>query len=298
MINWLQRNRPYSIVAVSVLVLVLVLTLALANRAITGGTGAFGLPTLTATPSATPRPSATHTLTPTSSPTPTATSTPTVTATPTPAQTATSTAPAGHVLPVPVILQELPMSCETASMRMVAAGVLGEAPSEEDLLACLPRNPNPYLGFRGDPAGRGRSEDGSINWDNYGAYAPVIAETLNRCVFEPAGAKFEAVAVKGASYKEVARAVLDGYPVIVWVARGSPPETKTVETAEGEVTLIYGEHVWVVVGYYEDGTFDIHDPYPQKNGTQTLHVSSFLNWDLFDQMAVFVVPLGEENQSR
>ena len=295
MINWLQRNRPYSIVAVSVLLLVLLVALALANRAITGGTGAFGLPTLTATPSATPRPTATPTRTPTSSPTPTATSTPTVTATPTPAQTATPTTPAGHVLPVPVILQGLPLSCETAAMRMVAAGMLGEAPGEDELLACLPRNPNPYLGFRGDPAGRSRNQDGSINWDNYGAYAPTIAETLNRCVFEPAAAKFKAVAVKGASYEEVAQAIRDGYPVIVWVARGSPPETRTVETAEGEVVLIYGEHVWVVVGAYEDRSFDVHDPYPQKSEVQTLHVRSFLNWDLFDRMAVFIVPLNGEN---
>jgi uncharacterized protein YvpB len=296
MISWLQRNRPHSIVAVSVLLLLLLMALTLAHRGITGGAVPFGLrPTLTATPSATSRPTATRTRTPTSSPTPTATASPTATATPTPAQTVTPTAPAGYVLPVPAILQELPLSCEAAGMRMVSAGVLGEAPSEEDLLACLPRNPNPYLGFRGDPAGRSRNGDGSINWDNYGTYAPVVAETLNRCVFEPAGAKFKAVAVKGASYEEIAQAVLDGYPVIVWVARGSTPETTTVETAEGEVVLIYGEHVWVVVGSYEDGSFDVHDPYPQKNGTQTLHVRSFLNWDLFDQMAVFVVPQSGEN---
>jgi len=296
MITWLQRNRPHSIVAVTVLLVLLLMTLTLAYRGITGGPVAFGLqPTLTATPSATSTPTATRTPTPTSSPTPTATAVPTATVTPPPAQTATSTRPAGHLLPVPVILQELPMSCEAASMRMAVAGVLGKAPSEKDVLACLPRNPNPYLGFRGDPAGRGRNGDGSINWDNYGTYAPVVAETLNRCVFQPAGARFEAVAVKGATYDEVAESVLAGYPVIVWVARGSPPETTTVETADGEVTLIYGEHVWVVVGYYEDGTFDIHDPYPQKSGTQTLHVSSFLNWDLFDRMAVFIRPVSGEN---
>jgi uncharacterized protein YvpB len=177
---------------------------------------------------------------------------------------------------------------------MVSAGVLGEAPSEEELLACLPRNPNPYLGFRGDPAARSRQPDGSINWDNYGTYAPVVAETLNQCVLKPAGAKFEAVAVKGASYEEVAQAVLGGYPVIVWVAKGANPQTITVDTPEGEVLLVFGEHVWVVVGYHEDGTFDVNDPYPQKSGLQTLQVHSFPNWDLFDQMAVFIIPQNGE----
>jgi uncharacterized protein YvpB len=303
MMAWLQRNRLLSIVALSVLLGLLLLALTMAYRATTGQGGLFApAPTLTPSPSATTTPTVTPTRTPTlppPTPTRTATRTPTVTVTATPTSTptptATATSPAGHMLSVPVILQQLPLSCEAASMRMVLAGVLGDAPSEADLLACMPRNPNPYLGFRGDPAGRNRHDDGSINWDNYGIYAPAVAETLNRCAFEPAGAKFEAVAVKGASYEEVAQAVLDGYPVMVWVAKGSDPETTTVDTPEGEVPLVFGEHVWVVVGSYEDGTFEVNDPYPQKNGEQTLRVRSFYNWELFDQMAVFVIPRNEEN---
>jgi uncharacterized protein YvpB len=307
MITWLQRHRLLSIVAASVLLGLLLLALTIAYRATTDGGGLFGPhPTWTATPTATTTPTVTRTRTPTSPPatrTQTATPTPTVTATATPTPTRTSTqtptatvtlAP-GHVLPVPVILQELPLSCEAAGMRMVLAGILGDTPSESDLLTCMPRNPNPYLGFRGDPAARNRHDDGSINWDNYGMYAPAVAETLNQCVFGPAGDRFEAVAVKGTSYEEVTQAVLDGYPVMVWVARGSPPETTNVDTPEGEVPLVFGEHVWVVVGYYEDGTFEVNDPYPQKNGKQTLRVHSFLNWELFDHMAVFVIPQSGEN---
>jgi uncharacterized protein YvpB len=301
MITWLQRHRPHSIVTASVLLILLLAALARAYRGITGGPGPFVLrPTLTVTPSATTTPTVTCTRTPTRPPptlTPTVTHTPTATMTPgfTPTPTATVTRSQARVLKVPVIMQELPLSCEAAGMRMMLAGVLGDAPSEGDLLACMPRNPNPYLGFRGDPTARNRNADGSINWDNYGTYAPTVAETLNRCVLEPAGAKFKAVAVKGASYEDVARAVLDGYPVIVWVAKGSDPETITVDTPEGEVLLVFGEHVWVVVGLYEDGTFEVNDPYPQKNGSQTLRVRSFPNWELFDQMAVFVVPQSGES---
>ena len=289
MTSWLQRHGLHLVAAVGALLLLAAMILAYLG--LTGGGGILGpRPTLTVTPSLT----ATRTLTATPTPPPTETATPTATSTPTatPTQTPTATATllAGRVLSVPVILQELPLSCETAGMRMVSAGVLGDTPTEEDLLACLPRNSNPYLGFRGDPAARSRNGDGSINWDNYGVYAPAVAETLNQCIFGTAAAGLEAVAVKGASYEDVARAVLDGYPVIVWVARGTNPETATIETPEGEVLLVFGEHVWVVMGYHEDGTFDVNDPYPQKNGTQTLHVRSFPNWELFDQMAVFVIP--------
>jgi len=245
----------------------------------------------------------THTSTPTITPTPTPSPTVTATTTPTATTTSTPTPPATRVLSVPVILQELPLSCEFAGMRMVLFAVLGTAPSEEELLDCMPRNPNPYLGFRGDPAGYNVLADGSINWENYGAYAPVVAETLNKCVFEPSGEQFRAVAVSNASYQQVADAVLDGYPVIVWVAKRKKAITTDIDTPHGSVPLIFGEHVWVVVGYHEDGTFDVHDPYPQKSGVQTFRVSSFPSWDLFDRMAVFIVsrettPSGTQGESQ
>jgi len=199
---------------------------------------------------------------------------------------------------VPIILQELPLSCEFAGMRMVSAALLGTAPDEEELIDCMPRDPNPYLGFRGEPAGYNLFADGAINWENYGAYAPAVAEALNNCVLQRSSGEFEAQALRGVSYQQVAQAVLDGYPVIVWVAKRQDPETKTVGTPEDPVPLVFGEHVWVVVGYHEDGTFEIHDPYPQKSGKQVFRVHSFPNWELFERMAVFVRPREAEPESR
>jgi len=242
------------------------------------------LPTSTSTRTA----AATRTPTATASPTATRTSTATRTATAVPSPTHTRV-PA-HELPVPVILQELPLSCEYAGMRMVLSALLEDVPGEEELIQCMPRNPNPYLGFRGDPAGYSRLEDGTINWDNYGAYAPAVAAALNDCVLRPSGAAFEAHAEQGVSYEQVARSILDGFPVMVWVTKRGEPATASLDVDDTTVRLFYGEHVWVVVAYYEDGTFDIHDPYPQGNGSQTFHVGAFPNWDLFDRMAVFVRP--------
>jgi len=113
---------------------------------------------------------------------------------------------------------------------------------------------------------------------------------LNNCVFQGSGGEFSAQSVRGVSYHQVAQAVINGYPVIVWVAKRETAETRTVGTPQDPVQLVSGEHVWVVVGYHEDGTFDVHDPYPRENGDQVLRVHSFPNWELFERMAVFVKP--------
>ena len=257
-----------------------------------GATGASGPTSYTATASPSATCSATSTATRTATPTATPSATATVppTATPAPTETPTATVSSERTLAVPVILQGLPLSCEVAGMRMVAAAVTGSAPIEGDLLACMPRNPNPYLGFRGDPAGSSRHSDGSINWDNYGAYAPAVADTLNDCVFTASQANYKAVALGDVSYERIAQAVLNGYPVIVWVTKRQEAQTTEIETPEGPVRLVYGEHVWVVAGHYLDGTFQVHDPYPQRNGVQTFRVRTFPNWELFDRMAVFIEP--------
>jgi uncharacterized protein YvpB len=175
---------------------------------------------------------------------------------------------------------------------MMLAGILGQSPSESALIECMPKDENPYFGFRGNPAGYNKHADGTIDWDNYGMYAPAAADTLNTCALDLPIRRFRAQAAKGVSYEEVASAVLDGYPVMVWVTKRADAERITINTEDGEALLVFGEHVWVVVGYHEDGTFDVHDPYPQKDGAQTFHVTSFPNWDLFDYMATFVHPLG------
>ena len=295
MIAWIRANRKWSVVIAAALLLGalgLLVMLQLNSAANHSFVLAFLTPSATHTSLATNTPTVTRTPTATR----TATHTPTATRTGTKTPTPTPTRPAEHVLSVPVFVQELPLSCEFAGMRMVSAALLGKAPDEEELISCMPRDPNPYLGFRGDPAGYNRFKDGSINWENYGAYAPAVAAALNECVLEPIAAEFEALALRGVGYDHVAEAVLNGYPVIVWVAKREQAETITVRAGEESVQLVFGEHVWVVVGYHEDGTFDVHDPYPQKDDRQTSRVQSFPNWDLFERMAVFVQPRTPEPQ--
>ncbi len=302
MIAWIRRNLALSLTGAVLLGLLAVGLFSMLLWAIGMLNPQFAFAYVVRSPTHTP--TATHRPTPTRTPTPTVTAartstrtrtpaptlTPTRTRTPTPTLTPTPTMPAGRVLSVPVILQELPLSCEFAGMRMVSAALLGKAPDEDELIACMPRDPNPYRGFRGNPAAYNHFADGTINWENYGAYAPAVAKALNNCVLLRHGSEFEAQSLRGVSYQQVAQAVIDGYPVIVWVAKRETAETKTVGTPRDPVQLVSGEHVWVVVGYHEDGSFDVHDPYPRKNGEQVLRVHSFPNWELFDRMAVFVKP--------
>jgi len=291
--EWIESNRQFCILAAVAVVLALAITYAVVTaHGLNDLPVRIGLYAASPTPSPTATPTVTPTTVPSATPTltPTRTSTPTRTPRPSATPTATATRAASRLLSIPVILQELPLSCECAGMRMMLSAVLDDVPSEEELLQCLPRDPNPYLGFRGDPAGYNRHADGSINWDNYGAYAPAVADTLNSCVLGPLDSDLEAIAVKGATYEDVANAILDGYPVLVWVAKGNPPQTTTIDTPDGPAELVFGEHVWVVVGVHEDGTFDAHDPYPRENGQQTFRVHSFPSWDLFERMAVFWRP--------
>jgi len=252
------------------------------------------LPDESPTPTLAPTHTATATLTKVPTAAPTATPSPSPTMTPTVTLTPTATRLSKRVLPVPIILQELPLSCEFAGMRMVVGALLGKAPTEKELIACMPKDPNPNLGFRGDPTGHNRLANGSANWDNYGVYAPAVAAALNKCVLEPAGSRFRAMAAAGTTYEQVARSILEGYPVMVWVTKRQQAETTQVDTPQGPVQLVLGEHVWVVVGYHADGTFEVHDPFPQKSGVQTFRAQTFPNWELFDRMAVFVVSQTEQ----
>jgi len=285
---WMQRNKWLSLAVALLALLTLGLLLVVEQSTVTGWGFRWNLDVsgrsraLTATPSVTatcvPTAASTSLLVPSAIPTSTTTATP------------TATRLTSRVLSVPVILQELPLSCEFAGMRMLLSAILDNVPSEKELIACMPRDDNPNLGFRGDPAGYNRFSDGSINWSNYGVYAPAVAVAMNRCVLVPVSSKFMAVAENSTSYQAVASAVLDGTPVMVWVTKRQQVETMRVDTPQGSVQLAMGEHVWVVVGYHADGTFDVLDPYPQKDSVQTFHVHTFPNWELFDHMAVFVVP--------
>lgn len=178
---------------------------------------------------------------------------------------------------VPALPQLRNLSCEAATMRMVLAA-RGVAASEEEILARMPRNENPHLGFRGDVDGDGHDEA----LKDYGTYAEVAAQAL-----QSYGAP--AQAVRGMSDGQLREAVRGGNAVIVWVTAKQQPR---IIEADG-YRLVEEEHVYVVVGLLKDGRLLVHDPWgvradSGRDGTFAVWV--MVQWDLFDRQAV-VVPL-------
>jgi uncharacterized protein YvpB len=138
------------------------------------------------------------------------------------------------------------LSCESSAASMVAQ-YFGLDLTESEVLALLPRNDNPHLGFRGNVDG----PTGGIQ--DYGVYAGPVMDILN-------GQGLKATYVEGglAGIKE---AIARGNPVIAWVTYNCLPSIPTEATIEGaKVTLVPNQHVVVVIAYSSEGVY-ANDPW-------------------------------------
>ncbi len=164
------------------------------------------------------------------------------------------------------------LSCESSAASMVAQ-YHGVDLSEADVLAALPRNANPHLGFRGNVDG----PTGGI--EDYGVYAGPILNILN-------DQGLQAKAVEGGR-EGIQAAIARGNPVIAWVTYNCLPNTPTRTTIAGAtVTLVPNQHVVVVTGYNEDGVW-ANDPW---DGREDFYSYADFERGLgyFDDMAIEV----------
>jgi uncharacterized protein YvpB len=141
------------------------------------------------------------------------------------------------------------LSCESSAASMVAQ-YHGVGLSEEDVLAALPRDPNPHLGFRGNVDGpTGGTKD-------YGVYSGPLLDVLISSGLRARPVKDGLDGIKAA----IAR----GNPVIAWVTYDCRSSTPTTANINGEmVTLVPWQHVVVVTGYDERGVW-ANDPWDAK----------------------------------
>jgi uncharacterized protein YvpB len=138
------------------------------------------------------------------------------------------------------------LSCESSAASMVAQ-YYGVPLSEEEVLAALPFNSNPHLGFRGNVDG----PTGGIV--DYGVYAGPIADILREH-----GLQVQTVAV---GIEGIKSAIAQGKPVIAWVTYNCEPSTPTTTRIGGEeVVLVPNQHVVVVTGFDSDGVW-ANDPW-------------------------------------
>lgn len=158
----------------------------------------------------------------------------------------------GGALPAEARLQVAPqrqthnLSCESSAASMVA-NFWGVDLSEADVLAALPKNANPNLGFRGNPDG----PTGGLQ--DYGVYAGPIGDVLN-------SHGLHTVPVTG-GLDGIRKAIARGNPVIAWVTYDMSVQTPVQESIDGQtVTLVPQEHVVVITGFGSDGVW-ANDPW-------------------------------------
>lgn len=164
------------------------------------------------------------------------------------------------------------LSCESSAASM-AARYHGVDLSESQAAASLPRNDNPYLGFRGNVDG----PTGGI--EDYGVYAGPVTSVLNDW-------GLQATVVEG-GVQGIQAALARGNPVIAWVTYNCLPSTP-VETIIGgqTVSLVPNQHVVVITGYNAEGVW-ANDPW---DGLEDFYTYAELERGMsyFDDMAIEV----------
>lgn len=230
---------------------------------------------------------------PSAQPSPTAPVTPTSSPQRSPSSNPTGT----KVLDIAIDLQDHPLSCEAAALKM-ALTHQGIRMSEEDLLALIGRDNrpavvdstgrllrwgNPNTAYVGDP-------DGSLTrYTGYGVYADPVA---NAAV--AAGGKVIAWGTnlppdrgKGISPAMVYQALLGGHPVIAWISNTYHDVRLDTYTAfdGSRVWYTLTEHAVTLIGVRPDAVL-INDPwFGQAWHSKAQFESAF---HTFEEMAVIV----------
>ncbi|MDO8688688.1 MAG: C39 family peptidase [Dehalococcoidia bacterium] len=152
----------------------------------------------------------------------------------------------GITLPVPAFAQERNLSCESSAAAM-AANYFGAPLREAQIVAAIPANPNPHLGFRGNVDGW----FGGV--DEYGVYAEPIAKVL-------ADHGLNAEVVYGLSPQALREAISHNKVVVSWITYQVAVRTPTTRDINGEkVVLVPWEHAVAVKGYDAEGIY-VNDP--------------------------------------
>lgn len=216
---------------------------------------------------------------PSNTPAPTMTPSPTIT----PSPTLTPPLPRKVMIGVPLATQSYNLDCELAAAAMALTYFNPNPPEgyttwEEYLVKEIPRDCNPYKGFRGSINGIA-----STRCDppyGYGVYAHPIAKVLKE-------AGFEAQAIKGMTYGQLKQEIDKGHPVVVWISwQDKPVITETPENGT-PYPLVYGEHAVLVIGYSEGPNGKINFYYNDPSGWHYSRVR-FPRWEDFENMALVI----------
>jgi hypothetical protein len=144
-------------------------------------------------------------------------------------------------------------------------------------MAVMPRNPNPNVGFRGNPDG----VQGTKLID-YGVYAHPLHNALARYGYRSTEMMY-------ATDAQIMASVNQGWPVVVWVTYLLQRATPQLAQFNGvPFFLVPHEHTVLVVGYNSQGVI-VNDPWTTK---QVSYRWANFNraWAYFANMALAVEP--------
>jgi uncharacterized protein YvpB len=188
-----------------------------------------------------------------------------------------TTAPAKALLHgYPQLYQQHVLSCEAATASMATGGRISEA----RILAAMPFNPNPWLGFRGNLDG---GETLSNHLADYGIYAPPLARVMQSF-------GYQTTVISGTMAPQLLRYSIGVLhrPVEVWITRQLVYEPAiTGHTSTGRFKLVLGEHARLVVGYDAGGIYT-HDP--DDGELYDPWVTFLRSWGEFNDMALILTP--------
>lgn len=254
----------------------------------TTATTATAIPTLP--PTGTPTPDTT--VAPTADPTPAPTVAPTLTPTPIPTVRPTPVPPTTTTIPVPVVLQSMPLDCETAALQMGLA-TYGHHYSQDALFALenpdlrpVVMGPNHTIVRWGDPYANFVGNVNGSQWNavGYGVYYPVIL-SIARSHGMP-----NAYGAQGLAASTVYRELAAGHPVEAWINSNWASGIAGTWTAFDGRVIRYSFHEHAVTLSGVSATqVRVNDPW---HGTQYwVSKAAFeATWADFDNMAVVFRP--------
>jgi uncharacterized protein YvpB len=191
-----------------------------------------------------------------------------------------STLPAqAHLSGFSVALQKHALSCEAAVASMETHGRI----SEQTILAHMPHNANPWLGFRGNVDGGQSLANGLAN---YGIYAPPLARELQ-------GLNYQTVVITGTTAPALLRYSVGvlRQPVAVWVTHylGDWPAI-TGHAVGRSFTLVDGEHARLAIGYDTHGIYTLDPLQGARYDTWTVFLQSWARFDYMGMLAATTLP--------
>ncbi|MGI8824160.1 MAG: C39 family peptidase [Chloroflexota bacterium] len=173
----------------------------------------------------------------------------------------------------PLLRQQRPLTCEASAASMGTRARIGES----RLMAMMSRNPNPNLGFRGNPDGF----QGQTLVD-YGVYAKPLHQALLRFGYQ------SDVIDYGSDW--LLRSYLNrGWPVVAWMTYQLQHAVPRLAEANGvQFFLVPHEHAILIVGY-DNASILANDPWTAqlvRYGWKSFNRS----WGLFGNMALALQP--------